>query len=405
MSLRCPTCGVAYGGTTRFCPRDGTRLVADDGSPTADPAGAPVAIPTPARARAPAAAAPPGRSPGASPAARPPTSSSAKGPARSVPTGQGPAFVKGKLTPAGVPAHASLIGQALDGRFLIERKLGEGGMSFVYLATQTATGTRHAIKVLSPSLSKDATAMARLRREAELAGQLIHPNVCHIEYLGQTPNGLVYLVMPFLDGEILSDRTYRFVQLPLAEVVGFVAQIAAGLQAAHDRKIVHRDLKPENVMIVRGPDDRERAVVMDFGLAKERRAGPELERLTATGIVLGTPEFMSPEQLRGKALDGRTDVYSLALMTVEMLTGSLPFTGKSQQELMIARLRNHPTPLRKLRPDLDFPSAVERVLLKALERDPNDRFATAPDFAAALDAASQPGTLGTTTAALKRWFG
>jgi serine/threonine-protein kinase len=92
-------------------------------------------------------------------------------------------------------------------------------------------------------------------------------------------------------------------------------------------------------------------------------------------------------------------------MTVEMLTGSLPFTGKSQQELMIARLRNHPTPLRKLRPDLDFPSAVERVLLKALERDPNDRFATAPDFAAALDAATQPGTLGTTTAALKRWFG
>jgi serine/threonine-protein kinase len=211
--------------------------------------------------------------------------------------------------------------------------------------------------------------------------------------------------MPFLDGEILSDRTYRFVQLPLADVVGFVAEIAAGLQAAHDRKIVHRDLKPENVMIVRGPDDHERAVVMDFGLAKERRAGPELERLTATGIVLGTPEFMSPEQLRGKALDGRTDVYSLALMTVEMLTGSLPFTGKSQQELMIARLRNHPTPLRKLRPDLDFPSAVERVLLKALERDPNDRFATAPDFAAALDAATQPGTLGTTTAALKRWFG
>ena len=397
MSLRCPTCGVAYGGTTRFCPRDGARLVADPESVTPDLAGAPVALPTPSRAPSPATA-PPAKGP---PAKGPP----AKGPSRAVPTGQGPAFAKGKLTPTGVPAHASLIGQALDGRFLIERKLGEGGMSFVYLATETATGTRHAIKVLSPSLSKDATTMARLRREAELAGQLIHPNVCHIEYLGQTPNGLVYLVMPFLDGEILSDRTYRFVQLPLADVVGFVAEIAAGLQAAHDRKIVHRDLKPENVMIVRGPDDHERAVVMDFGLAKERRAGPELERLTATGIVLGTPEFMSPEQLRGKALDGRTDVYSLALMTVEMLTGSLPFTGKSQQELMIARLRNHPTPLRKLRPDLDFPSAVERVLLKALERDPNDRFATAPDFAAALDAATQPGTLGTTTAALKRWFG
>jgi serine/threonine protein kinase len=337
------------------------------------------------------------------------TSLRAKGPPRALPTGQGPAFTKGKLTPASVPAHATLIGQLLDGRYKVERKLGEGGMSIVYLATETGleagAEAQHAIKVLSPSLSKDTTAMTRLRREAEMAGKLVHPNVCHIECLGQTANGLVYLVMPYLAGEILADRTYRFGQLPLGDVVGFVTEIAAGLQAAHDHQIVHRDLKPENVMIVRRDDGHDHAVVMDFGLAKERKAGPELERLTATGIVLGTPEFMSPEQLRGKTLDGRTDVYSLALMAVEMLTGSLPFTGKSQQELMIARLRHQPTPLRKLRPDLDFPSAVERVLLKALERDPNDRYPTAPDFAVALEAATRPGGLGTTTAALKRWFG
>jgi serine/threonine-protein kinase len=391
MSLRCPTCGVAYGGTTRFCPRDGAKLVADGERAPAAPAAPQVPLPTPLRPPSPRL------SPGAAPRA--------KGPPRALPTGQGPAFTKGKLTPASVPVHATLIGQLLDGRYQVERKLGEGGMSIVYLATDTGTSTQHAIKVLSPSLSKDATAMTRLRREAEMAGKLIHPNVCHIECLGQTANGLVYLVMPYLAGEILADRTYRFGQLPLGDVVGFVGEIAAGLQAAHDHQIVHRDLKPENVMIVKGADDRDHAVVMDFGLAKERKAGPELERLTATGIVLGTPEFMSPEQLRGKPLDGRTDVYSLALMTVEMLTGSLPFTGKSQQELMIARLRNQPTPLRKLRPDLDFPNAVERVLLKALERDPNDRFPTAPDFAAALDAATRPGGLGTTTAALKRWFG
>jgi serine/threonine protein kinase len=390
MSLRCPTCGVAYGGTTRFCPRDGAKLVADT-ERAPPPAGSQVPLPAPLR---PPAARP---SPGAAPRTQ--------GPPRALPTGQGPAFTKGKLTPTSVPVHATLIGQLLDGRYQVERKLGEGGMSIVYLATDTGTSTQHAIKVLSPSLSKDATAMTRLRREAEMAGKLIHPNVCHIECLGQTANGLVYLVMPHLAGEILADRTYRFGQLPLGDVVGFVGEIAAGLQAAHDHQIVHRDLKPENVMIVKGADDRDHAVVMDFGLAKERKAGPELERLTATGIVLGTPEFMSPEQLRGKPLDGRTDVYSLALMTVEMLTGSLPFTGKSQQELMIARLRNQPTPLRKLRPDLDFPNAVERVLLKALERDPNDRYPTAPDFAAALDAATRPGGLGTTTAALKRWFG
>jgi eukaryotic-like serine/threonine-protein kinase len=304
----------------------------------------------------------------------------------------------------GPPLHATLAGKTLDGRYLIERKVGEGGMSFVYLAIDQPTGGRRAVKVLSPALSREANAMARLRREAELAGQLRHPNVCHIEHTGQTANGLVYVVMPFVDGEVLADRTFRLGQLPLAEVVGFVTEIAAGLQAAHDLKIVHRDLKPENVMITRGEDGREHAVVMDFGLAKARQAGPELHRLTATGIVLGTPEFMSPEQLRGKPLDGRTDEYSLALMTVEMLTGSLPFTGQSQQEIMIARLRSEPTPLRKLRPELDLPAAVERVLLKALQRLPTNRYATPPDFAEALAAASRPSALGSTTDALKKWF-
>jgi serine/threonine protein kinase len=282
--------------------------------------------------------------------------------------------------------------------------VGEGGMSFVYLAVDQPTGGRRAIKVLSPTLSREANAMARLRREAELAGRLRHPNVCHIEHMGQTADGLVYVVMPFVDGEILADRTFRLGQLPLAEVVAFVTEIAAGLQAAHDLKIVHRDLKPENVMITRGEDGRDHAVVMDFGLAKARQAGPELHRLTATGIVLGTPEFMSPEQLRGKPLDGRTDEYSLALMTVEMLTGSLPFTGQSQQEIMIARLRSEPTPLRKLRPELDLPAGVERVLLKALQRVPADRYATPPEFAAALTAATKPSARGTTADALKKWF-
>ena len=115
---------------------------------------------------------------------------------------------------------------------------------------------------------------------------------------------------------------------------------------------------------------------MDFGLAKERRADAELQKLTATGIILGTPEFMSPEQLRGKPLDPRTDVYSLALMTYEMLTGKLPFAGRTQQEMMIARLRSEPMPLRQARPDLDLPEAVEKVLAKAMQRNPDDRYQT-----------------------------
>src|SRR5206468_3722692 len=135
--------------------------------------------------------------------------------------------------------------------------------------------------------------------------------------------------------------------------------------------MVHRDLKPENVMICTQSSGGERAVVMDFGLAKERRADAELQKLTATGIILGTPEFMSPEQLRGRPLDPRTDVYSLSLMTYEMLTGKLPFSGRTQQEMMIARLRSDPVPLRQSAPSLGL-EAVERVLAAAAKSDTDE---------------------------------
>jgi len=264
------------------------------------------------------------------------------------------------------------------------KKVGEGGMSFVYLANDIATRERYAIKVLSASLSQDANAMARLRREAALGMRLAHPNICHIIRLGETEDGLVYVVMPFVDGEILSDLTNRLGYLPLKQVARLLHNIATGLQVAHGLKIVHRDLKPENVMVCRRPDGSDYAVVMDFGLAKERKAGAELQRLTATGIILGTPEFMSPEQLRGKPLDPRTDIYSLALMTYEMLTGKLPFQGRTQQEMMIARLRSDPIPIRRMRPDFDIPESVERVLNKAMARNPDDRFQTVVEFADAL---------------------
>jgi serine/threonine protein kinase len=279
---------------------------------------------------------------------------------------------------------ATLAGQLLDGRYRVVKKIGEGGMSFVYLALDEKSRERVAIKVLSPALLQDRTAMERLRREAALAGKLVHPNVCHIMRLGETSAGLVYVVMPLLEGELLCDRTANRGQLPLPVTVQFVSDIAAGLQAAHELGIIHRDLKPENVMICPLPDGRERAVVMDFGLAKERRVGPELQKLTATGIVLGTPEFMSPEQLRGKPLDPRSDIYALGLMTYEMLTGQLPFAGRTQQDIMIARLKGEPIPLRKLRPELGFPVAVEKVLLTSTQRDPEHRYSTAVEFASAL---------------------
>jgi eukaryotic-like serine/threonine-protein kinase len=336
---RCPACGSTFADGSKFCTKDGTKLVPMGGGGAENP----LMVSGPR-----------------------PTASATRG------------------EPKPAPAYANLVGQTLDKRYKIERKLGEGGMSFVYLAEDIATQAQFAIKVLSEALSQDANAMARLRREAALGMRLAHPNVCHIMRLGETEDRLVYVVMPYVNGEILADRNNRLGHIALADTVKFVKDMAGGLQVAHELKIVHRDLKPENVMICRAQDGTEYAVVMDFGLAKERKAEGELQKLTATGIILGTPEFMSPEQLRGKPLDPRTDIYSLALMTYEMLTGKLPFQGRTQQEMMIARLRSDPVPIRRMRPDFDIPEAVEKVLTKAMSRNPDDRYQTVIEFADAL---------------------
>lgn len=354
MSTRCPACGTSYPDDARFCTKDGSRLVI---AGSTAPAGA-AAAPTPVNTTAVRPAAP-------------------------------------KL-PGSAPHPASLAGTVLEGRYKVEAKVGEGGMSYVYRAIDVSTAERVAIKVLSPSLAKDQNAMARLRREAGLAIRLAHPNVCHIMRLGETEDGLVYVVMPFVEGEILADKRHRAGHLPLPLVTSFLAEMAAGLHVAHEQKIVHRDLKPENIMVCKHADGSEFAVVMDFGLAKERKAGAELEKLTATGIILGTPEFMSPEQLRGKPLDSRTDIYALGLIVYELLTGKLPFAGRTQQELMIARLRNDPTPLSELRPSLGLPAALDPVLLKACHRDADQRYQTAPEFAAAFRQAATPEPSGPT---------
>ena len=294
---------------------------------------------------------------------------------------------KTPLTPA------NLIGKILEGRYRMIRKVGEGGMSFVYLALDVATQEQYAIKVLSPQLSEDANAMARLRREAALGMRLAHPNVCHIMRLGETEDGLVYVVMPFVEGELLADRTNRLGQIPLEDTVRFVRDMSEGLHLAHQLKIVHRDLKPENVMICRREDGKEYAVVMDFGLAKERRADPSIAKLTATGIILGTPEFMSPEQIRGKPLDARSDIYALGIVAFEMFSGKLPFQGRNAQEMMIARLRGEPLMLKQFRPDL--PVALEKALSRAMATNPEARFGTALEFADALEApSSSSGILG-----------
>jgi serine/threonine-protein kinase len=290
---------------------------------------------------------------------------------------------------AGSAAPADpLPGQLLGGRYRVRHRVAEGGMAVVYQAEDTATGELLALKALAPVLTGDETAMARLRREAELGALLRHPNVCPILAMGSAPGGVVYVVMPFLAGETLCERLARHGVLPPTRVAAIVHDVAEGLHAAHRLGIVHRDLKPENVMLspARGGSG-EVAVVMDFGLATSRQARMAARRLTRTGMVMGTPEFMSPEQLRDQPLDARSDVYALALVTCELLTGRLPFPGETQQDQMLARLRVPPTPLRELRAGLALPESVEAVMRRGLAADRDQRFPTAPAFAAAFAAA------------------
>ena len=310
----------------------------------------------------------------------------------SPPKPAGRTIVRGAVkAAAGVSLNraGSLVGEVIDRRYEVLRRLGEGGMAFVYEARELSSGDSVAIKVLQPKLGKEDGSVERLRREAGLAMRLDHPNACRIQRLGETEDGLIYLVMPYLRGELLSDREVKVGQMEFPTGIEILVQCCAGLHHAHELNIVHRDLKPENVMLVPQQDGREIAVIMDFGLAKERRASPGVAKLTATGIILGTPEFMSPEQIRGKALDRRSDVYALSIMAYEMFTTKLPFEGRSPQEMMIARLRGRPTPPRRVR--RDFPASLDSVLMKALETEPENRYPSAWEFGLALVEALPPG--------------
>ncbi|HEX9728473.1 MAG TPA: serine/threonine-protein kinase [Gemmatimonadales bacterium] len=327
MSRRCTKCGTVYEGDARFCPKDGNPLVD-------------VAV-----------------------------------------AGSSGTTIRKAYKPK-TPDRFTLTSQRVDNRYEVVRRLGEGGMSYVYEAKDLTRGTVVAIKILSPKLSADKSSVERLRREAGLAMRLEHPHVCKILRLGETEDGLIYLVMPYLKGELLSDREVKVGPIDMDIGIEWLGQICSGLHHAHQLHIVHRDLKPENVMIVPDDDGTDKAVVMDFGLAKENRADPSMAKLTATGIILGTPEFMSPEQIRGKQLDARSDVYALGIVAFEMFTGKLPFQGRSAQEMMIARLRGKPTPLRQYRADIS--DAVDKALMRSLESDPADRYPTTLEFGKAM---------------------
>jgi eukaryotic-like serine/threonine-protein kinase len=277
---------------------------------------------------------------------------------------------------------SDLVGQVIADRYHVVKKLGEGGMGQVYLAEHVKMGRRSAIKVMNASMVHDHDAVARFNREASNASRITHPNVCAIYDFGETPDGLIYLAMEFIEGEPLTELLQREGALPVPRATAIFLQTADALQAAHDLGIVHRDLKPDNIMLTSRKTSGEVVKVVDFGIAKAVGGDQAGQKVTKTGLVIGTPEFMSPEQLSGDEVDGRSDLYSLALVFYRMLIGKLPFEATSVQETMIKRLTDEPVTLAVARPDLTFPAGLQPILDTALARTPQERYQSVAKFAA-----------------------
>ena len=265
--------------------------------------------------------------------------------------------------------------QALADRYHLERELGQGGMATVYLAEDVRHRRRVAIKVLHPELSA-VLGPDRFLKEIELTANLQHPHILPLFDSGAV-DGLLFYVMPFVEGETLRSRLTREHQLPIAEAVRIASDVAGALEYAHKRGVVHRDIKPENILLHEG-----RPQVADFGIALAvQHAGGS--RMTQTGMSLGTPQYMAPEQAMGdRGVDARADLYALGAVTYEMLTGEPPFTGPTAQAIVAKVMTETPRPLLPQRHTI--PGHVEDAVLRALEKLPADRFATASDFIAAL---------------------
>ena len=265
-------------------------------------------------------------------------------------------------------------------RYRIQRELGRGGMATVYLAQDLRHERPVALKLLHPDLAASLGA-DRFLREIKLAARLQHPHILSVHDSGEA-GGRLWFSMPYVQGESLRARLQRDKQLPVEDAVRITAEAARALDYAHRHGVVHRDIKPDNILLTSEGD----TLVADFGIGRALEATEHDDRLTGTGIIVGTPAYMSPEQGAGeRQLDGRSDVYSLGAVLYEMLAGEPPFTGPTAQAVIGKRLSGDPPPLRRLRPAI--PESVERAVMKALARSPADRFATAGEFARAVSAA------------------
>lgn len=283
-------------------------------------------------------------------------------------------------------------GTLVRGKYRILSKIGQGGMGSVYKALHVSFDELRALKVMSPELLRDELFVKRFKHEAVITRRLQHPNAVRVDDIDETEDGRPFIVMEYIEGESLKKLIKREGGLPVPRVCRVIKQVAAALDAAHRLGMVHRDIKPDNIVLVQAPEG-EQAKVLDFGIAKvkEGRLGSTGSMtLTGTGVVIGTPQYMSPEQAMGKRgdqLDGRSDLYSLGVVMYEMLVGELPFKADTSMEMLLAHLMKAPTPIRTLRPELQIPEPVAALVMRLLEKKAELRPATGQALIAEIERA------------------
>jgi len=266
------------------------------------------------------------------------------------------------------------LGEALGDGYAVERSLGQGGFAVVFLVRDLALKRYLAVKVMSPDVITSKAMLERFRREAETVAQLSHPNIVPVHFIGQKDE-LLWLAMQFVDGDSIADRLVRDGPLPVDDAVRVIREVASALEHAHKRGVIHRDIKPANVLV---DADSGRCLVADFGIART----VDTVALTATGIMLGTPAYLSPEQVTGDAIDHRVDIYALGVMAYEMLVGRLPFEAATPTAAMMKRLAGPPALVTAVRADV--PESVAATIARCLASEPAERFQSAGDLVRAL---------------------
>lgn len=284
----------------------------------------------------------------------------------------------------GAPPEEGRVGSVVAGKYRLDGFLSRGGMGTVYRATHVMLGKPCAVKLIRPDLVTSPELVRRFLREARAAAALAHPHIVVVFDLGEGLDGTLYIAMELVQGRSLNEVLRAEGPMAPARIVRLLRQVAGALALAHREHIVHRDLKPQNLMIARDSEGGEAIKLLDFGIAK---TFGEHTELTATGLVLGTPQYMSPEQVSGGEVDHRTDLYALGVILYQMLAGEVPFHAPSTPALLMKHVNEPPEPPSRRRPDLRIPPALDAVALRCLEKDPARRFQSAEEFAAALERA------------------